>query len=79
VAGIGIPPMIGVVRGTPERQQIEQSFLAAMQAAGIPATTIDASALSHNQVNSQIGRADDVVMTAPIVASLTGCFQGRRR
>ncbi len=66
--------MIGVVRGTPERHQIETAFLDALQAAGIAATTIDASGLSHNQVNSQIGRPGDTVMTEPIVHFLTDCF-----
>jgi arylformamidase len=73
--GIGIPPMIGVVRGTPQRRQIEAGFLQALQAAGIPARTIDAGGLSHNEVNSQIGHPDDTVMTVPIVDFLTDCFQ----
>jgi arylformamidase len=72
--GIGIPPMIGVVRGTPRRRAIETQFLARLRAAGIDATTIEAGSLSHNQVNTQIGAPGDTVMTAPVVAFLTQCF-----
>ena len=57
--GIGIPPMIGVVRGSPQRQQIETGFLAALDAAGIASTTIDARSLSHEEVNRRIGAPGD--------------------
>jgi arylformamidase len=73
-AGIGIPPMIGVVRGTAERQRIETDFLKTLASAGIPATTIDARALSHQQVNAEIGAPGDTVMTEPLVKFLTSCF-----
>ncbi len=72
--GIGIPPMIGVVRGTPRRRAIETEFLARLRAAGIAADTIDAGSLTHNQVNSEIGAPGDTVMTEPIVSFLSGCF-----
>lgn len=75
--GIGIPPMIGVVRGAPRRQQIESVFLDTLAAHGIPSTTIDARTLSHAEVNSHIGDPADTVMTAPLVAFLTGCFTAR--
>ena len=67
--------MIGVVRGTPQRQRIETDFLARLNAAGIAATTIDARSLSHQQVNTQIGAPGDAVMTGPVVQFLTECFQ----
>ena len=72
--GIGIPPVIGVVRGTTERQKIEAAFLDTLEAAGISVTRIDASSLTHAQVNNQIGQSGDTVMTAPIVTFLTNCF-----
>ena len=72
--GIGIPPMIGVVRGTPRRQAIEMQFLARLRAAGIGVTTIDARALTHQQVNTHIGAPGDTVMTDPVVTFLTSCF-----
>lgn len=73
--GIGIPPMIGVVRGTPLRQRIETAFLATLEAAGIESTSIDARSLSHNEVSSGIGANGDTVMTAPIVDFLSDCLQ----
>ena len=72
--GIGIPPMIGVVRGAPQRRQIETAFLSALDAAGVRTVSIDARSLSHNEVNSQIGAPGDTVMTQPLVAFLTTCF-----
>jgi acetyl esterase/lipase len=72
---IGIPPMLGVTRGNDRRQQIETEFIATLQAAGIEATLVDATALTHNEVNSQIGAAGDTVMTEPLMKFLTGCFE----
>ncbi len=72
--GIGIPPMIGVVRGTPQRQRIETAFLSTLAANGIEAITIDARALTHAEVNADIGKLGDTVMTAPLMSFLTTCF-----
>ncbi|MBI5294517.1 MAG: alpha/beta hydrolase [Chloroflexi bacterium] len=71
---IGIPPMLGVTRGNERRQQIETEFIAALQAAGIPATLVDAASLTHNEVNSQIGAPGDTVMTTPLMDFLKRCF-----
>lgn len=73
--GIGIPPMIGVVRGNQQRQQIETDFLVRLKSAGIPATTINARSLSHAEVNKQIGAPGDTVMTQPVMSFLNRCFQ----
>jgi acetyl esterase/lipase len=72
---IGIPPMLGVTRGNERRQQIETEFIAALQAAGIEATLVNATSLSHEEVNNQIGAPDDTVMTEPLMDFLTGCFK----
>jgi len=72
--GIGIPPTIGVVRGSPQRQTIETAYLATLEAAGVATVSIDARSIGHSQVNTQIGAAGDTVMTAPVVAFLTDCF-----
>ena len=71
---IGISPILGVTRGNESRQQIETEFIVALQAAGIEATLVDATSLSHEEVNNQIGAADDNVMTEPIIHFLKGCF-----
>ena len=72
--GVGIPPTIGVVRGTAQRRQVETDYLTALRSAGIATTSIDARSLSHQQVNQQIGAPGDTVMTTPLVAFLTTCF-----
>jgi acetyl esterase/lipase len=72
--GIGIPPTIGVVRGTAQRRQVETDYLAALRSAGIATTSIDARSLSHQQVNQRIGAPGDTVMTAPLIDFLTTCF-----
>ena len=72
----GIPPMIGVYRGSAQRQAIEQQFIATVSAAGVPTTTIDARSISHGEVASLIGTVRDTVMTPPLTTFLQGCFAG---
>lgn len=74
--GIGIPPMIGVVRGNAPRRAVEEAFLDALANAGIRSVRIDAATLTHGEVNSRIGAPDDTVMTPPIVEFLGECFVG---
>lgn len=73
--GIHIPPMIGVYRGSPTRQKIENGFLDALTKAGIRTTKIDARSLTHAQVSQNIGAPGDKVMTTPVVRFLTTCFR----
>ncbi len=72
--GIGIPPMIGVVRGAAVRRAIEHGFLTALAEAGVATTEIDAGGLTHEQVNRRIGAPGDQVMTPPLTRFLTDCF-----
>lgn len=71
---IGIPSMLGVKRGNESRQQIESKFISTLQAAGLEATLVDATSLSHEEVNNQIGDAGDTIMTEPLIRFLKGCF-----
>jgi Esterase/lipase len=71
---IGIPPTIGVVRGTAQRQAIETEYLATLQTAGVRTVSIDARTLTHAQVNREIGTPGDTVMTTPLTEFLTTCF-----
>lgn len=71
---LGIPPMLAVTRGNESRQQIQIEFIAALQTAGIKATLVDATSLTHEEVNNQIGAAGDTVMTEPLIHFLKGCF-----
>ncbi len=72
--GIGIPRTITVVRGTLQRQAIERGFADRLRGAGVPATVIDARALTHAEVNRRIGAPGDRVMTPPLLRFLNGCF-----
>lgn len=70
-----VPATIGVVRGTPARQQIERAYLAKVASTGARTATIDARGLSHEDVNRRIGVPNDTVMTGPLVVFLTTCFR----
>ncbi len=72
---IGIPPMLGVTRGIERRQQIATEFIAALRAAGIDAILVDATSLTHDEVNRQIGAPGDTVLTPPLMDFLKGCFE----
>ena len=70
----GIPPTIGVTRGTATRRAIEANFLHRLSTAGIASTRIEAGGLSHGEVNSKIGAPGDTVMTPPLMRFLKDCF-----
>ena len=72
---VGIPQTIGVVRGTPQRRGIEQDYLDRLAAAGVRTARIDASGLSHAEVNRRIGAPGDTVMTPPLMKFLDRCLR----
>ncbi|MBP6634140.1 MAG: alpha/beta hydrolase [Kofleriaceae bacterium] len=74
VAGVGIPPMLVVVRGQEARRANQESFVAALRAAGIAATTLDAAGLSHEEVTDHVGADGDTIMTPPVMQFLADCF-----
>ena len=74
-AGKSIPPFLIATRGTAERKAIQESFRKALSEAGVGATMIDATALSHSEVNDHIGAAGDSVMTPPILNFLDACLK----
>jgi hypothetical protein len=73
--GASFPPTIGVIRGNRERQRVEREFLAMLDAGGVETVTIDARSLTHEEVNADIGAADDTVMTEPLMAFLGTCLE----
>jgi len=75
--GKGIPPHLLVQRGTAARRAVLARYAEALQRVGVPVTTLDASGLSHNEINTRIGAPDDTVMTAPLSAFLEGCLSSR--
>jgi acetyl esterase/lipase len=70
-----IPTQLIIKRGEPIRQQIVASYAAALTQAGVSATVVDASALTHAEVNSAVGKAGDVIVTPPITTFLKACFK----
>ncbi|MEZ5176931.1 MAG: hypothetical protein R2746_01245 [Acidimicrobiales bacterium] len=72
--GADVPPTLTVFRGGPLRQRIEKGYATALRAAGTPVTLVDATSLTHDQVNRNIGAPGDQVMTAPLVRFLSACF-----
>jgi acetyl esterase/lipase len=73
--GKSIPPFLIATRGAADRQAIQESFRQALADAGVKATMIDASGLTHEEVNDSIGAPGDTVMTPPIVAFLEECLK----
>lgn len=69
-----VPATLTVFRGNGYRQRIEKGYAAAVRATGAEVVLVDASKLSHNEVNSRIGARGDQVMTPPLVRFLTSCF-----
>ena len=72
--GKNTPAFLVVERGTPARRRVEHTFADALREAGVPVTVLDAGALTHAQVNAQIGARGDTVMTRPLTTFLTDCF-----
>jgi arylformamidase len=73
--GVGIPSFLVAERGTPRRRAEAEAFVARLRAAGVDVTVIDAGSLTHEEVNTQIGRPGDTVMTPPLSEFLAGCFR----
>jgi acetyl esterase/lipase len=70
----GIPRFLLVERGTPERRGAAETFAGRLRDGGVEVTTVDANPLSHADVNSEIGRSGDTVITPPLTKFLTACF-----
>ncbi|MFZ9887438.1 MAG: carboxylesterase family protein [Myxococcota bacterium] len=72
--GPGLPPFQLACRGDADRVEQCEAFAAALVAAGNEATVIDASSLTHEQVNRTIGVPGDDVMTPPVREFLERCW-----
>jgi acetyl esterase/lipase len=73
-AGTGIPRFLVVERGTARRRRGAEAFVARLRGAGVAVTVVDAGPLTHAQVNSQIGRPGDSIVTPPLEVFLADCF-----
>lgn len=72
--GTGTPPHLVVARGAATRAWGVQTYVDALTEAGVPASVIDATGLSHADVNTRIGAPGDTVMTPALDAFLDSCF-----
>lgn len=72
--GTGIPAFLVVERGTPRRRAAAEAFVARLRAAAVPVTVVDAGSLTHAQVNSEVGRPGDAVVTPELERFLAGCL-----
>lgn len=71
----GSPPFQLACRGSNGRVAQCEAFAGSLRAAGGQASVIDASSLSHEEVNSAIGRASDKIMTPKVREFLAQCFR----
>lgn len=74
-AGKSIPPFLIVTRGAPARRQMSGDFAAAITKAGVQATLVEATAYSHNEVNSSIGVPGEAVVTPPLMEFFQKCLR----
>lgn len=72
-AGAGDPPFLLVTRGQADRRAATGTFATALRRGGTSATVVDASPLSHAEVNAAVGRSGDTVVTPPLVRFVRGC------
>jgi acetyl esterase/lipase len=73
--GRHIPSTFTVFRGLPLRRSIETAFRDALVRVGVRTRLVDASSLTHGQVNSRIGAPGDTVMTRPLMSFLRSCLR----
>lgn len=72
--GKSIPDVLLVERGEPARRAMLARFADALRDADVGVTVVDASGLTHADVNTRIGAAGDEVMTPAVTKFLRGCF-----
>ncbi len=73
-ASKGIPPFLLVARGSLQRQAMVTNFAQELESVGASTTMIQALELSHEEVNTLIGKPGDSVMTPPLMQFLSQCF-----
>ena len=72
--GTGIPAYFVAARGPAGRLDLHAEFVAALRAADVPTTVLDARELDHAEVSVDIGAEGDTVMTPAVMSFLTECF-----
>ncbi len=75
-AGKGIPRFFIAARGDDWRLSSQIAFVDALHRAGVATTVLDARALEHIDLTTQVGAPGDTVVTPPLMSFLRGCFSG---
>jgi acetyl esterase/lipase len=70
----GIPRFFIAARGTDWRAAQHLAFIDALRNAGVPTTVLDARALEHADLATDVGAPGDTVVTPPLMDFLGGCF-----
>jgi acetyl esterase/lipase len=70
----GIPPFFLAVRGEDWRRKPQDAFVDALRRAGVATTVLDATALEHMDLSTDLGAPGDTVLTPPVMDFLHGCF-----
>ncbi len=72
--GKGIPRFFIAARGDDWRLSSQVAFIDALRRAGVPTTVLDAAALEHIDLTTQVGAPGDTIVTPPLMDFLRGCF-----
>ncbi len=72
--GKGIPRFFIATRGDDWRVNSQVAFIDALHRAGVPTTVLDATALEHIDLTTQVGAPGDTILTPPLMDFLRGCF-----
>lgn len=70
------PRFLVFTRGAARRVLRAQDFTDALRAGGTPATVIDLSPISHQEVNRAVGRPGDAAVTPALMAFFRTCASG---
>jgi acetyl esterase/lipase len=70
---VGTARSLVVTRGGARRQEGAAAYVRALQEAGVEATLVDASPLSHAEVNAAVGAEGDTVVTPAVRDLLVDC------
>lgn len=68
------PPFLLTRRGAADRQAILQGFVDTLNGANISSLVIDARGLTHAEVDTRIGNADDDILTPIVVSFFDDCL-----
>jgi len=74
-SGAPIPPFFLVKRGSAKRQALVDAFRERLHGAHIPETTVDASGMTHSEVNDVIGTSSDHLITPALTGFFGGCLK----